>query len=158
MTNRELPGQYLHGYAEILAEVSATGRRLTRDEITSRRALGEQAAEAGHGLRVLVSGHLTAARTTWPGTLCSADGAPTAVQQVIDTFAQRYERAQLLAARQEEAARLEFVDDLLYGRSGLGRLAERAERFGLRLSHAPTLGRIWGVRAALGSAWGESTV
>ncbi|OSP42284.1 regulator, partial [Streptomyces sp. 13-12-16] len=30
----------------------------------------------------------------------------------------------------------EFIDDLLYGRSDLGRLAERAERFGLRLSHA----------------------
>lgn len=32
--------------------------------------------------------------------------------------------------------RREFIDDLLYGRSDLGRLAERAERFGLLLSRA----------------------
>ncbi|MFI5673809.1 PucR family transcriptional regulator [Streptomyces cellulosae] len=136
MTERELPEQFLDGYAEILTEVSATGRRLSRDEIASRRALGEQAAEAGHGLRALVSAHLTRARTAWPGSPGSADDALAAVQQVIDAFAEGYERAQLLAVRQEEAARREFIDDLLYGRSDLGRLAERAERFGLRLSHA----------------------
>ncbi|WP_330323773.1 PucR family transcriptional regulator [Streptomyces pseudovenezuelae] len=136
MTDRELPEQYLDGYAEILAQVSTTGRRLTRDELASRRALGEQAAEAGHGLRALVSAHLAAARTAWPGSPGSADGALATVHQIIDAFAEGYERAQLLAVRQEEAARREFIDDLLYGRSDLGRLAERAERFGLRLSHA----------------------
>lgn len=136
VADRGLPEQYLDGYAEILAEVSSTGRRLTRDEIASRRALGRQAAEAGHGLRALVNAHLTAARTAWPASPGSADGALAAVQQIVDAFAEGYERAQLLAVRQEEAARREFIDDLLYGRSDLGRLAERAERFGLRLSHA----------------------
>ncbi len=58
MTYREIPEQYLDGYARILTEVSATGRRLTREEIESRRTLGEQAAEAGHGLRALVGAHL----------------------------------------------------------------------------------------------------
>ncbi|WP_392962294.1 PucR family transcriptional regulator [Streptomyces sp. LN245] len=136
MTDRENPVHYLHGYAEILADVSATGRRLTRVEIESRRALGEQAAEAGHGLRTLVSEHLTAARSAWPHSPGSVDIALAAVQQAIDAFAEGYERAQRQAVRQEEAARREFIDDLLYGRSDLGRLAERAERFGLRLSHA----------------------
>ncbi|MFF7980144.1 PucR family transcriptional regulator [Streptomyces sp. NPDC007901] len=136
MTDRHIPEQYLDGYDRILTEVSATGRRLTRDEIASRRALGEQAAEAGHGLRALVSAHLTAARTAWPTATGSADEALAAVQQVVDAFAEGFERAQLLAVRQEEAARREFIDDLLYGRSNLGRLSERAERFGLRLSHA----------------------
>ncbi|WP_432187177.1 PucR family transcriptional regulator [Streptomyces sp. Tue6028] len=136
MTEREIPEQYLDGYARILAEISATGRRLTRDELLTRRALGEQAAESGHGLRALVSAHLTAARTAWPASPGSAEDALAAVQQVVDAVAEGYERAQLLAVRQEEAARREFIDDLLYGRSDLGRLAERAERFGLRLSHA----------------------
>ncbi|MFJ9005399.1 PucR family transcriptional regulator [Streptomyces canus] len=136
MTDREFPDHYLDGYDRILAEVSATGRRLTRDEISSRRALGEQAAEDGHGLRLFVGAHLAAARTVWPSAPGSADSALAAVQQVIDAFAEGYERAQLLAVRQEEGARREFIDDLLYGRSDLGRLAERAERFGLRLSHA----------------------
>ncbi|MEN3584437.1 helix-turn-helix domain-containing protein [Streptomyces sp. ZYX-F-203] len=131
---REVPERYLAGYAHILAEVADTGRRLTRDEIASRRVLGEQAAEAGYGLRSLVSAHLTATRHAWPGTPGSADRALAAVQQAVDAFAEGYERAQLIAVRQEEAARREFIDDLLYGRSDLGRLAERAERFGLRLS------------------------
>ncbi|MET9820228.1 helix-turn-helix domain-containing protein [Streptomyces sp. NPDC006349] len=132
---------YLAGYAEILAAVAGTGRRLTRDELEERRLHGEQAAEAGHSLRSLVRLHLDATRTSWPGgtTASGPDGtAPVlaAVAQAVDAFAEGYERAQRLAVRQEEAARREFIDDLLYGRSDLGRLAERAERFGLVLSRA----------------------
>ncbi|MEU5242328.1 PucR family transcriptional regulator [Streptomyces lydicus] len=136
MAEREIPEEYLVGYAETLADIAATGRRLTRDEIAARRALGEQAAEAGLGLRALVGGHLSATRTAWPESPTSTDRVLVAVQQAIDAFAEGYELAQRLAVRQEEAARREFIDDLLYGRSDLGRLAERAERFGLRLSHA----------------------
>ncbi|MCL8011380.1 helix-turn-helix domain-containing protein [Streptomyces sp. AS02] len=128
--------QFLDGYAEILAAVAATGRRLTRDELHARRALGEQAAEHGHSLRSLVLSHLGATRSAWPGTAGSADSVLAAVEQAIDAFAEGYERAQRLAVREEEAARREFIDDLLYGRSDLGRLAERAERFGLVLSRA----------------------
>jgi sugar diacid utilization regulator len=135
VTAQEVPEEYLHGYARILVEVAATGRRLTRDELESRRALGEQAAEAGYRLRALVSRYLAATRSGWPAT--HAPGSVlAAVEQAIDALAEGYERAQQLVVRQEEAARREFVDDLLYGRSDLGRLAERAERFGLRLSHA----------------------
>ncbi|GAU67263.1 putative CdaR family transcriptional regulator [Streptomyces sp. NBRC 110611] len=135
MADHEIPEDYLDGYARILADASATGRRLTREELTSRRALGEQAAEAGLGLRALVNAHLAATRADWPRAAGSADTVLAAVQQAIDAFAEGYERAQRLAVRQEEAARREFIDDLLYGRSDLGRLAERAERFGLRFSH-----------------------
>jgi sugar diacid utilization regulator len=134
VARRTIPEEYLAGYTEILTEVAATGRRLTRDELQSRRALGEQAAEAGLGLRALVVQHLTATRAAWPGA--AADSVLGAVEQAVDAFAEGYERAQRLAVRQEEAARREFIDDLLYGGSDLGRLAERAERFGLRLSHA----------------------
>ncbi|PKT74832.1 regulator [Streptomyces populi] len=143
MMERQTPEQYLEGYARILADVSVTGRRLTRDEIESRRALGERAADAGHGLPALVSAHLSAARAAWPASPGSADRALATVQQVIDAFTEGYGRAQLLAVRKEEAARREFIDDLLYGRSDLGRLAERAERFGLRLSptHAVAVAR-----------------
>ncbi len=132
---------YLDGYAGILAEAAGTGRRLTRDELEQRRLLGERAAEAGHSLRSLVRLHLDATRASWPGgTTASgngvADSVLAAVAQAVDAFAEGYERAQRLAVRQEEAARREFIDDLLYGRSDLGRLAERAERFGLVLSRA----------------------
>ncbi|MGW7523362.1 PucR family transcriptional regulator [Streptomyces sp. NPDC054783] len=136
---REASEHYLDGFTRTLSEVSATGRRLTREELKTRRTLGEQAAEAGHGLRALIVAHLAATRAAWPGVPGSAEsGLATlaAVEQAIDAFAEGYERAQRLSVRREEAARREFIDDLLYGRSDLGRLAERAERFGLHLSRA----------------------
>ncbi|MYW63428.1 PucR family transcriptional regulator [Streptomyces sp. SID8379] len=135
MADHDIPAPYLHGYADLLADASATGRRLTRDEIAARRALGEQAAEAGYGLRALVAAHLADARVNWPAGGVAPDSVMAAVEQALDAFAEGYERAQRQAMRQEEAARREFIDDLLYGRSDLGQLAERAERFGLRLSH-----------------------
>ncbi|MFD7712555.1 PucR family transcriptional regulator [Streptomyces sp. NPDC059785] len=125
---------YLLGYARILAEVSATGRRPTRAELDARRALGERAADDGRDLRDLVRRHLEETRLSWPGTPGTADSVLFAVELAVDAFTEGYERAQRLAVRQEEAARREFIDDLLYGRSDLGRLAERAERFGLVLS------------------------
>ncbi|MCX4855062.1 PucR family transcriptional regulator [Streptomyces canus] len=137
MTGREVPDEYLEGYARIIAEACETGRRLTRDELESLRVRGEGAAEAGFGLRALVRRHLSVTRESWP-TLASteSDRVLAVVEQAIDAFAEGHERAQRLAVRQEEGVRREFIDDLLYGRSDLGRLAERAERFGLLLSRA----------------------
>lgn len=135
MAVHDIPEDYLDGFPRIIAEASATGRRLTRDELDSRRALGERAAEAGHGLRALVAAHLAATRGNWPTGKTSAHQVLTIVEQAVDAFAEGYERAQRIAVRQEATARREFIDDLLYGRSDLGLLAQRAERFGLRLSY-----------------------
>lgn len=137
MADQHIPEEYLEGYVHILSDACETGRKLTREERESLRNRGEKAAEAGIGLRALVRAHLAAAgtvRTGMPGS--AADHLLAAVEQAVDAFAEGHERAQHLAVRQEEAARREFIDDLLYGRSDLGRLAERAERFGLLLSHA----------------------
>ncbi|MER7111420.1 PucR family transcriptional regulator [Streptomyces sp. NPDC000229] len=129
--------QYLEGYARILIGVCATGRRLNRDEFEALRCQGERAAEAGIGLRLLVRAHLAAAQDVRAGLRgAAADHLLSAVEQAVDAFAEGHERAQRLAIRQQEAARREFIDDLLQGRSDVGRLAERAERFGLLLSHA----------------------
>lgn len=137
MTERRqaIPEEYLDGFAAMLADAGATGRRLNRDELASRRDLGERAAEAGLGLRALVGAHLVFARTHVGGGV-TLDCVLGALEQAVDAFAEGYERAQRMAVRQEEAARREFIDDLLYGRSDLGLLAQRAERFGLRLSYA----------------------
>ncbi|GHH52866.1 PucR family transcriptional regulator [Streptomyces candidus] len=129
--------QHLDGYAQILTDACATGRKLTRQERESLRQGGEQAAEAGVGLRALVRAHLRTARDVRTRmTSAEAGHLLAAVEEAVDAFAEGHERAQHLAVRQEEAARREFIDDLLYGRSDLGRLAARAERFGLLLSHA----------------------
>ena len=150
MSEQGISERYLDGFAGVLAEVASTGRRLTREELRTRRALGEQAAEAGLGLRALVVAHLAAARGAWPmgpGSTESTLAALAAVEQAVDVFAEGYERAQRLTVRREEAARREFIDDLLYGRSDLGRLAERAERFGLRLSRAHAVAVAEGARS-----------
>ncbi|MEV0785141.1 helix-turn-helix domain-containing protein [Streptomyces sp. NPDC050423] len=145
MPEPEIPDSFLEGYAHVLGEVAVTGRRLTREELETRRTLGRQAAEAGHQLRALVRMHLTETRACWPvaapgatpaAVAAVAESVLAAAEQAVDAFAEGFERAQRLTVRREEAARREFIDDLLYGRSDLGRLAERATRFGLRLSRA----------------------
>ncbi|AGP55606.1 regulator [Streptomyces rapamycinicus NRRL 5491] len=145
-----IPGHFLGDYAGMLADVSGTGRLLRRPELDALRELGERAAEAGYGLRELIGLYLGETRRLW-GSLPGVARAPSAaavartddallgaVDAAISALGEGHERAQHLAVRQEEAVRREFIDDLLYGRSDLGRLAERAERFGLRLarSHA----------------------
>ncbi|MFT2017424.1 PucR family transcriptional regulator [Streptomyces sp. 796.1] len=137
MAERDIPEDYLAGCAEILTSACTTGRRLVRDELEALRERGERAAEAGIGLRTLVHAHLTTAQAVHPQVpQADAGHLLAALTQAVDAFAEGHERAQRLAVRREEAARREFIDDLLYGRSDLGRLAERAERFGLLLAHA----------------------
>ncbi|MEU6118091.1 helix-turn-helix domain-containing protein [Streptomyces sp. NPDC047117] len=138
--------QDLDGYADLLGEISRTGRLPRRDELDALRDLGERAAEEGQGLRELIGRYLGETRRLWgslPGVARAAgagerartgDAVLAAVEAAVAALGEGHERAQRLAVRQEEAARREFVDDLLYGRSDLGRLAERAERFGLRLA------------------------
>ena len=145
-----LAPHFLDGYVEMLAAVSATGRRLARDELESRRALGAAAAEQAVPLRELVDLYLSANWLTWrelpaaattSGAMTSgaavravAESVLRAADDAIVALAEGYDEAQRLVMRQEEAQRREFIDDLLYGRSDLGQLAERAERYGLRLA------------------------
>ncbi|MGW1191188.1 PucR family transcriptional regulator [Streptomyces sp. NPDC002559] len=136
MNGSEAAGDCFDGYPELLAAAASTGRRLTRAELDALRAFGERTAGSGTTLRQVVAKHLEAARSAWPGTPASSDSALAVMAQAIDALAEGYDRAQHFAVRQQEAARREFIDDLLYGRSDLGRLAERSERFGLRLSRA----------------------
>jgi DNA-binding PucR family transcriptional regulator len=137
MADQRIAEEHLDGYVQILSDACETGRKLTREERESLRKRGERAAEAGVGLRALVRAQLAAAQSVRSQMRSSAaEHLLAAVEQAVDAFAEGHERAQHLAVRQEEAARREFIDDLLYGRSDLGRLAERAERFGLLLSHA----------------------
>lgn len=141
-----VPAEFLAGFPESLADISMTGRALTRAERESRRALGEQAADAGIGLRELTAGHLSAARRAWlhlPGVAGARDAADlrrtgaavlAALEAGVAALAEGHARAQRHAVRRAEAARRAFVDDLLYGRSDPGRIAEQAEGFGLRLA------------------------
>lgn len=136
----------LGGYIEMLDAVSGTGRRLVRTELDSLRGLGAVAAERGVPLRALIDLYLSANWVVWrrlpalaeatgkEGVAAIAEAILHAADDAVVALADGYDRAQRLILRQEEAARREFIDDLLHGRGDLGRLAERAERFGLRLT------------------------
>ncbi|MGW1176054.1 PucR family transcriptional regulator [Kitasatospora sp. NPDC002543] len=150
-TDYDIPTELAEVYLTLLADVSRTGRLPRREELERLRRLGEHCAEAGFGLREVVSHCLAAARRAWqtlPGTTAAnsvtelrriGDAVLAATDAALAALGEGHERAQRLAVRQEEAARREFIDDLLFGRSDLGLLAERAERFGLRLAGAYTV-------------------
>jgi hypothetical protein len=138
----------LDGYLQMLAAVSAEGRRLARHELDSRRAIGIDAAERGVPLGAVVDLYLSATWVAWPhlprpSGANTADDVATVVlratNDAIVALAEGHESAQRLAIRHEEAMRREFIDDLLYGTSDLTRLPERAARFGLQLAGAHTV-------------------
>ncbi|MCZ7414384.1 PucR family transcriptional regulator [Streptomyces sp. WMMC897] len=151
MRRAGISGDFLGDYPRLLAEVSTTGRLPRRDELDAFRSLGERAAEDGHKLREVVTLFVGETRALWgtlPGVMRAAgpaerartgDAILAALEGAIGALGDGHEQARRLAVRQEEAERREFVDDLLHGRSDLGRLAERAQRFGLRLSHTHTV-------------------
>ncbi|MCT2591016.1 helix-turn-helix domain-containing protein [Streptomyces sp. N2-109] len=143
-----IPRSFLGEYPKLLSEVSETGRLPRREELEALRSLGELSAEGGHGLRHVVSLFVGETRRLWgtlPGIARTADAVERArtgdallavLDAAVSAIGEGHERAQRLAMRQEEGKRREFIDDLLYGRSDLGRLAERAQRFGLQLAQA----------------------
>ncbi|MDT0377729.1 helix-turn-helix domain-containing protein [Streptomyces sp. DSM 42041] len=148
MQDDAISDEFLGPYPELLTEVSETGRLPRRDELDAFRELGERAAERGYGLRRLAGLYIGSTRALWgslPGIARSATGAErartgdallAALDAAVAALGEGHERALRFAMRQEEGERREFIDDLLYGRSDLGRLAERAQRFGLRLAGA----------------------
>lgn len=141
-----VPPEFVAGFPEVLAEISVSCRALSRSEREGRRALGEQAADAGYGLRDLTAVHLAVARRAWatlPGVSGARDAGElrttgaavlAALEAGIAALGEGHERAQRHAVQRAAAARRTFVDDLLYGRSDPGRIAEQAEGFGLRLA------------------------
>ncbi|WP_367138295.1 PucR family transcriptional regulator [Saccharothrix sp. HUAS TT1] len=140
-----VPADAVREYLADLDGISATGRPFGPDRLRLRHDVGASAAARGVSLRSLIDLHLTATRLAWPlltGVREAADADAVravgevvfkAVDAAVVAVAEGYETAQRWSVRQEESFRREFVDDLLDGRN-LGQLAERAERFGVRLA------------------------
>jgi sugar diacid utilization regulator len=139
-----VPAELLDGYLTALARVSS-GQRLGDNELRRRRDIGASAAEQGIPMRGVIDLYLSATWVAWPTLpgVRSAGGADSlrrmgeavfrAADAAIMAVAEGYEEAQRWSLRQEESFRREFVDDLLGGRN-TDSLAERAERYGLRLA------------------------
>ncbi|GAA0717121.1 PucR family transcriptional regulator [Dactylosporangium roseum] len=107
--------------------------------------LGARAADAGLQVRDLVGGLLQAAATHWSvATAGPADTADTvharaaALLSTTDTLVAAaldgYARQAHAELTRHDRERTAFVNDLLTGRAKPGALAERAQRYGIRLS------------------------
>jgi hypothetical protein len=141
-----MPAELLEGYLSALARVS-TGGRLGPDDLSRRRDIGARAAEQGVPMCGVIDLYLSATWVAWPSLPGVRAAAGTdalrligeavfrAADAAIMAVAKGYEEAQRWSLRQEESFRREFVDDLLEGRN-LETLAERADRYGLRLAHS----------------------
>ncbi|MFD0559764.1 DNA-binding PucR family transcriptional regulator [Stackebrandtia endophytica] len=136
--------KYLGTYPQTLAEISQTGRGLNERDIQNHRELGIAAAQAGVPMRALVDLYLSATWLAWPRLSGVRDGDASTLRSIgeavfraadaaIVAVTGGYEDAQRWAVRQEESQRREFIDDLLDGRR-IGQLADRAERYGVRLA------------------------
>lgn len=139
-----VPADLLDGYLAALARVSSGGR-LRADELRRRREIGTRAAEQGVTMRGVIDLYLSATWLAWPSLpgVRAAESLDSlrrigavvfrAADAAVFALAEGFEEAQHWSLRQEESFRREFVDDLLDGRN-LDTLAERAERYGLRLA------------------------
>jgi hypothetical protein len=86
MAQRDIAEEYLERYVCLLKEVSATGRRWTRDEIESRRMPGERSAKASLSLRALARAG-SRVRIGDRGQMPTPADLPTFCAVIIDQFA-----------------------------------------------------------------------
>jgi sugar diacid utilization regulator len=139
----DAPVELLGDYLLLLADAATSGREPQAAELEAVGLLGRRAAELGVSAGTAVQLYLSAARRLWqqlPMVIRSRDNqavraAAAAVLHVVDgavaSLAEGYAEARRQMARWEETLRHEFIEDLLRGDADVGRLAERAEPFGL---------------------------
>ncbi len=134
-----LLGNYLHE----LVSASTKGERLGAHALSGCERLGERAAEEGVPLRALVDLYLSATWRAWrllPAVRGASDLAAMhtvgeivlrAADDAVAAAAEGHQAARRWLIRREEAARREFVDDLLAGSADPSRLLTLAEQFGV---------------------------
>ncbi|ANZ40925.1 hypothetical protein BBK82_38020 [Lentzea guizhouensis] len=131
-------------FVQALEGISRARRPLSAKERRDLHDAGADAAERGMPLRELIKGCLGETGRTWAtvtdmGTVASADALKgigdalfQAAEDAVGELTKGYEENQRWTVRRDESLRHEFIDSLLTGRDQ-GRLAERAERYGLQL-------------------------
>jgi sugar diacid utilization regulator len=156
-------------FLQALREISVAERTLATNERHQLRNAGAEAAEHGVPLSELIEQHLTQTWRSWttlPGVE-SADNAEAvkkvgeavfrAAEDAVSELTKGYEETQRWTMRTEESLRREFVDDLLTGRD-VGQLAERAERYGLRLAGQNVVAAAWAPEPFVASGTATSNV
>jgi sugar diacid utilization regulator len=137
----------LDDFLSMLVEAVDVGRPLSRRQMEAYRAIGDRAARQGVALRALLDLYLSAAWRLWRHLPAVADArrAPDAVviagevmlhavDDAVAAIAEGFQLARRSLVRIEEAARREFIDDLLTGGADVAGVLARADGYGLDLS------------------------
>ncbi|WP_328474385.1 helix-turn-helix domain-containing protein [Actinoplanes sp. NBC_00393] len=130
------------------------------DRLRAAQLLGACAADSGLQLRQIVGGVLAAAAAHWHGGDATATAAQVhanaaaligVTQRMLDAVLDGYARQARAELDRHDDERTAFINDLLTGRADPGRLAERAGRYGIRLSatHTVLVGRADGLNAEI---------
>lgn len=162
-----------------LADACASLLGAAPGDLRAAAALGARAADTGLQLPDLVGGVLRAAADRWqstnPGPRDTATEVHAHATSLLDTaqsllaaVLSGYTRQTHAELARHDRDRTAFVNDLFTGRADPGRLAERAHRYGIRLSatHVVLVARAAGltaeivlrVDAALAARFGEGNI
>lgn len=142
-----LPVALLGDFLEVLSKGVAVGKPLTGKQLATYGALAEDAARQGVALRALLDLYLSSAWRLWRHlpAVAAAHSDPEravtagevmlhAVDDVAAALAEGYQLARRALVRAQEAARREFIDDLLSGHADVASVLTRAAGFGMDLS------------------------
>jgi DNA-binding PucR family transcriptional regulator len=143
----DLPVELLGDFLAALTTAVAAGRPLSRRQMATYQAIGDDAARRGVALRALLDLYLSAAWRLWRHlpAVANAAGDPQAVvvagevmlhavDDAVAALTEGFQLARRSLVRIEESARREFIDDLLTGGADVSSVLERADGYGLDLS------------------------
>ncbi len=142
-----VPVEFLGDFLAVLVAAVEEGEPIPAGRLRAYRSLGERAARRGVALRALLDLYLSACWRLWPalpsvqaagrhpaGVVTAGQVMLHAADDVVASLAEGFQLARRALVRTQEAARREFIDDLLAGSADLPGLLHRATGFGLDLS------------------------
>lgn len=149
-----VPVALLGDFLPAVVAAVASGEPLTARQMKAYQGLGARAARDGVALRALLDLYLSAAWRLWrhlpavvdaradpDAVVVAGEVVLHAVDDAVAALAEGFQLARRALVRAQEAARREFVDDLLGGTADVAGLLARATGFGLDLAgpHAVAL-------------------
>lgn len=142
-----VPVELLGDFLPVLVAAVAEGTPVPPSRLRAYRNLGDRAARQGVALRALLDLYLSACWRLWPelpavrearrrpqGVVAAGQVMLHAADDVVAALAEGFQLARRALVRSQEAARREFIDDLLTGTADVAGLLYRSAGFGLDLS------------------------
>jgi len=142
-----VPVELLGDFLAMLVGAVTDGRPIPPARLRAYRNLGDRAARQGVALRALLDLYLSACWRLWPelpavkqakrrpqGVVSAGQVMLHAADDVVAALAEGFQLARRALVRSQEAARREFIDDLLTGSADVVGLLHRSTGFGLDLS------------------------